>query len=72
MPTVNLGDNTTLTTIPTGGKLNITFQPDGSVINAAGNPVDMALFFYNAQADRDTATADLGAGRGRAGQSMEV
>jgi Tfp pilus assembly protein FimT len=57
VPTVNLADNTTLTVIPTGGRLNITFQPDGSVVNAAGNPVDVALFLYNGQADRDTATA---------------
>lgn len=57
LPAVNLGDNTTMTVMPTGGKLNITFQPDGSVVNAAGNPVDLALYFYNAQADRETATA---------------
>lgn len=30
-----------------GGKLNITFQPDGSVIDTAGNPIDRALFIYN-------------------------
>jgi Tfp pilus assembly protein FimT len=28
-------------------KLNITFQRDGSVVDATGNPVDQALFIYN-------------------------
>src|SRR3954452_23766744 len=40
-----------------GGKLNVTFQPDGSVIDTAGNPIDRALFFYNNQASRATASA---------------
>jgi Tfp pilus assembly protein FimT len=40
-----------------GGKLNITFQPDGSVIDTAGNPVDKALFIYNNQASQATASA---------------
>ena len=40
-----------------GGKLNITFQPDGSVIDTGGNPVDKALFIYNNQASQATASA---------------
>lgn len=40
-----------------GGKLNVTFQPDGSVIDTAGNPIDRALFIYNNQASQATASA---------------
>lgn len=40
-----------------GGTLNITFQPDGSVIDTTGNPVDRALFIYNNQASKATASA---------------
>ena len=40
-----------------GGKLNVTFQPDGSVIDTVGNPVDKALFIYNNQASQATASA---------------
>jgi Tfp pilus assembly protein FimT len=40
-----------------GGKLNITFQPDGSVIDSAGNLVDSGLFFYNNLAPDGTASA---------------
>jgi len=40
-----------------GGKLNVTFQPDGSVIDSSGNPVDKALFIYNNQASQATASA---------------
>ncbi|HXD34393.1 MAG TPA: hypothetical protein VN643_24960 [Pyrinomonadaceae bacterium] len=43
-----------------GGKLNITFQPDGSVVDTAGNPVDRALFIYNnynSQVSQATASA---------------
>lgn len=56
VPAVPLADKTTLSAL-TSGVLNITFQPDGSVLNSAGNPVDGALYFYNARADKDTATA---------------
>jgi hypothetical protein len=40
-----------------GGKLNITFQPDGSVIDATNIPVDRALFIYNNTATQATASA---------------
>lgn len=40
-----------------GAKLNITFQPDGSVVDTAGNPIDKALFIYNNQASQATASA---------------
>lgn len=40
-----------------GGKLNVTFQPDGSVIDTNNNPVESALFIYNNQASKATASA---------------
>jgi prepilin-type N-terminal cleavage/methylation domain-containing protein len=53
----DLGDGTTLTPLSGEGQLNITFQPDGSVIDADGVPADYALFFYNEEAPGDTARA---------------
>jgi Tfp pilus assembly protein FimT len=50
-------DDTTTPTSLTGGKLNITFQPDGSVIDAAGNPANRTLFLYNNQIPTQTAVA---------------
>jgi hypothetical protein len=41
----------------TNNQLNVTFQPDGSVIDAAGNPVGVAMFIYNNRAARGTASA---------------
>ena len=40
-----------------GGMLNITFQPEGQVVDAVNNPVDRALFIYNNQASQATASA---------------
>lgn len=40
-----------------GGRLNVTFQPDGSVIDATNNPVDRAMFIYNNKASQTTASA---------------
>jgi len=51
-----LSDNTRMTPLPINGQINITFQPDGSVIDTNGNPVDTALFLFNRQAPQDTAT----------------
>lgn len=52
-----LGDSTSLTTLPVNKKINITFQPDGSVVDANGNPANFALFFYNSKAPELTASA---------------
>lgn len=52
-----LSDGTSLTALPGNKKINITFQPDGSVIDANGNPVNFALFFYNSKASNLTASA---------------
>ena len=50
-------DDTTTPTALTGSKLNITFQPDGSVIDAAGNPANRTLFLYNNRVPTETAVA---------------
>ena len=60
IPVTRLDDNilmTPLTPAGAGGKLNITFQADGSVIDAAGIPLDRALFLFNNVAAQTTAAA---------------
>lgn len=56
IPTGALGDGVSKTTL-SSGKLNITFQPDGGVIDSTGAPADKALFFYNNKVAQDTAAA---------------
>ena len=51
-----LSDKTVLTTL-TSQKLNVTFQPDGSIVNSAGGTRDVALFIYNAAKPKETAMA---------------
>ncbi len=56
-----LTDGTTITPL-VNNVVNITFQPDGSVLKATGNPPvtttdDHALFIYNGQAPGSTASA---------------
>lgn len=41
----------------TSSRLNVTFQPDGSVIDAVGNPANTTLFLYNNKASHETASA---------------
>lgn len=60
IPTTALGDNivmTPLTPAGAGGELNITFQADGSVIDATGIPLDRAMFLFNNAAAQGTASA---------------
>lgn len=60
IPVTKLDDNillTPLTPAGAGGKITITFQADGSVIDAAGIPLDRALFFFNSSAAQATASA---------------
>jgi hypothetical protein len=61
--TTALGDSANLTAT-TANVVNITFQPDGSVINASNTPQNNALFFYHSKYPQDTAFAIsiLGAG----------
>jgi prepilin-type N-terminal cleavage/methylation domain-containing protein len=61
LPTVALGDGVSMTAL-SNNLLNITFQRDGSVIDATGaatdrNPQDRALFIYNSIAPAATASA---------------
>src|SRR5436190_14173176 len=54
--TSSLGDTTSLTAL-SGGVINITFQSDGTVVDALGNYVNRAMFLYNRQAAKETAAA---------------
>lgn len=58
-----LGDSSNMTALA-AGFVDITFQPDGSVIDASDNPVNKALFFYDKKSKKDGAFAIsvLGAG----------
>ena len=58
-----LGDATNLTNLE-GEITEVVFQPDGTVLDAAGNPINKALFFYHSKNPLKTAFAVsvLGAG----------
>lgn len=58
-----LGDSTNMTAV-VGGVVDVTFMPDGSVVDAANTPKNTAFFFYHRQYSLDTAFAIsvLGAG----------
>lgn len=56
LPQGPLGDGVSRTNL-INGMLNITFQPDGSVVDANGNPLDRAMFIYNGRSPRETAAA---------------
>ena len=51
-----LSDTATLTAL-VSNKINITFQQDGTVIDAFGNPTNRALFLYNNKIPNQTASA---------------
>lgn len=61
--TVPLADTTNLSAL-SSKTLDVTFQADGSIIDAGGLPKNYALFFYNQKSGQDTAFAVsvLGAG----------
>lgn len=56
VPNLPLADGISMTPL-VNNQLNITFQPDGSVIDLNGNPMGTALFLYNSLAARGTASA---------------
>ena len=58
-----LGDGTNLAALA-GEMMEITFQPDGTVFDASGNPENKTLFFYHKKSAKDMAFAIsvLGAG----------
>ena len=55
--TVVLGDTTTQTALSANSTVNITFQPDGRVVDSAGDPKNFALFFHNPVMPRSSAVA---------------
>jgi len=59
----SLTDTSTFTALSSSA-VNITFQSDGSVLDASNNPVNNALFFYHSKNSQTTAFAVsvLGAG----------
>lgn len=63
VPNNPLGDGTTLTAL-SSQMVEVTFQADGSVVDASNNPSDTALFFFHQDYQKDTAFAVsiLGAG----------
>jgi prepilin-type N-terminal cleavage/methylation domain-containing protein len=56
VPTSALSDTTNLTNLSSNA-VEITFQSDGSVIDASNNPQNQALFFYHDKYRLDTAFA---------------
>lgn len=63
LPNGPLGDGISMTSILANqinvgnNRINVTFQPDGSVIDDAGNPMGTAFFIYNSVSPRPTALA---------------
>lgn len=56
LPVGALADGISMTAL-FNSQINITFQPDGSVIDGAGNPLGRAMFIYNNRAAQGTASA---------------
>jgi Tfp pilus assembly protein FimT len=56
LPNGALSDGVSKTDL-TNNFIRITFQPDGSVVDAAGSPIDRAIFIYNTKAPTETAVA---------------
>jgi Tfp pilus assembly protein FimT len=52
-----LDDGNTLTALSGSGLVNVTFQPEGTVIDSANNYATASLFFYNSQLPTQTASA---------------
>lgn len=57
LPTGALADGVSRTNLTIEGVVNITFQPNGSVEDINGNPLDRALFIYNNKSPQETAAA---------------
>jgi prepilin-type N-terminal cleavage/methylation domain-containing protein len=56
LPTAALSDGIAMTPL-FNNQFTVTFQPDGSVIDAAGDPQGRAMFFFNIRAAPGTASA---------------
>jgi Tfp pilus assembly protein FimT len=57
LPNGALDDGVSPSNLTVDNTLNITFQPDGSVVDVNGNPQDQALFIFNNRAPQVTAAA---------------
>lgn len=57
LPTGALGDGISMTPLLSNRFFYVTFQPDGSVIDAAGDPQGRAMFIFNSRAAQGTASA---------------
>ena len=57
LPNGPLDDGVSPSNLTVDNTLNITFQPDGSVVDVNGNPQDQALFIFNNRAPQVTAAA---------------
>ena len=57
IPTGALGDGISMTALSAANTINITFQPDGSVIDTNGAPLDRAVYVFNNKAAISTASA---------------
>jgi prepilin-type N-terminal cleavage/methylation domain-containing protein len=56
LPAGALSDGVSKTAL-TNAKINITFQPDGSVVDTNGTPTDFGIFLYNGKIPNQTASA---------------
>jgi hypothetical protein len=56
LPIGALGDGISKTNL-TNSKLNISFQPDGRVLDSSGAPANTAMYFYNNVKPEATASA---------------
>lgn len=56
LPTGALADGISMTAL-FNNRINVTFQPDGSVIDGTGNPVGRAMYIFNNRTARGTAAA---------------
>jgi prepilin-type N-terminal cleavage/methylation domain-containing protein len=55
--TTPLDDGTLMTALPNSKQINITFQPDGSVVDAQNSTINRTLFLYNLQIQKESAFA---------------
>ena len=56
LPTGALSDGVSKSSL-SSAKIIITFQPDGSVVDANGSPLDFGIFLYNGKIPNETASA---------------
>ena len=55
--TTPLTDGSLMLTLPASKQINITFQPDGSIVNALNSQINRTLFLYNNQIQKPSGFA---------------